>query len=49
MNRHARPAGFPARLLVLAREAFEASVAIHYDAPWKRAVPDRSVMDMPAS
>ena len=43
MNRHARPAGFPARLLVLAREAFEASVAIHYDAPWKHSAPTRNL------
>jgi len=37
-------AGYPARLLMLALEAFEVSVAIHYDAPWKqsceRADPD---------
>ena len=41
MNRLVRPAGFPAfwlvpQLLVLARETFEAGVAIRYDAPWKR-------------
>ena len=41
MNRYVRPAGFPARLLVLARETFEASVAIHYDAPWKRSAAAR--------
>jgi hypothetical protein len=48
MNRHVRPAGFPARLLVLAREAFEASVAIHYDAPWKRSTADRQATDTTA-
>jgi hypothetical protein len=35
MIRILRPARLPARLFVLAREAFEASVAIHYYAPWK--------------
>ena len=33
-------AGFAARLLMLARETFEASVAIHYYAPW--ASPDKA-------
>jgi hypothetical protein len=37
MIRSMRPAGLPARLFVLAREAFEASVAIRYHAPWKRS------------
>lgn len=49
MIRHARPAGFPARLFVLARETFEASVAIHYDAPWKRSVSDRATTDATAA
>ena len=43
MNRPMRPAGFPARLLVLARETFEASVAIHYDAPWKRSATRQAI------
>jgi len=34
--RPVRPAGFPARLMMLARETFEVSVAIHYAAPWQR-------------
>jgi hypothetical protein len=33
MFRYARG---PVRLLALARETFEASVAIQYDAPWTR-------------
>jgi len=41
MIRLARPTGLPARILVLVRETFAASVAIHYDAPWKRSAPDR--------
>jgi len=41
MLRFARPAGFPARILMLVRDTFAASVAIHYDAPWKRSAPDR--------
>ena len=49
MNRSMRPAGFPARLLVLARETFEVSVAIHYDAPWKRSASTRGVAADPAS
>jgi hypothetical protein len=36
MVRLVRSAGFPARFLTLARETFEASVAIQYDAPWAR-------------
>ena len=54
MNRHlrptgiVRPAGIPARLLVLAREAFETSAAIRYDAPWKRLTPARIATDAPA-
>jgi hypothetical protein len=41
MNRHLRVAGFPARFLMLARDTFEASVAIHYHAPWTRHAPVR--------
>lgn len=26
----------PTRLLLLARDAFEVGVALHYDAPWER-------------
>jgi hypothetical protein len=48
MNRLVQPARFPARLLVSAREAFEAGVAIRYDAPWKRLTPDRTATDTPA-
>jgi hypothetical protein len=36
MTRHLRAAGFSARMIMLAREAFEANVAIRYDAPWTR-------------
>lgn len=48
MNRFMRPAGFPAHLLVpkwlvLARDAFEVGVAIHYDAPWQRSAATRGV------
>lgn len=39
MHRPLRAAGFPARLLMLARDTFEASVAIHYHAPWTRHAP----------
>ena len=35
MIRLTRPMGFPARLYALARDTFEASVAIHYAAPWR--------------
>jgi len=44
MNRDRRAAGFPARFLMLARETFEASVAIHYHAPWARNVPARTTV-----
>jgi hypothetical protein len=37
MTRMIRPTGLPARLFALARDTFEASVAIHYAAPWQRA------------
>ena len=37
MIRLTRPMGFPARLYTLARDTFEASVAIHYAAPWRHA------------
>jgi hypothetical protein len=42
MIRSLRAAGLPARLFMLAREAFEASVAIHYYAPWKASAPTDS-------
>eukprot|EP01037_Dinobryon_pediforme_P001654 gene1654-1684_t len=37
MPRNDQATRFPTRLLMLARDTFEASVAIHYDAPWVRA------------
>jgi len=40
MNRTLRAAGFPARFLMLARETFAVSVAIHYHAPWARTERD---------
>ena len=54
MNRFLRPAGFPARwlvsqLLVMARDTFEASVAIHYDAPWQQSASTRCVSSETAS
>jgi hypothetical protein len=41
MTNRAHPAGLPARILMLLRDTFAASVAIHYDAPWKHSEPDR--------
>ena len=37
MIRSLLSAGFPARLLSLARDAFEVSAALRFDAPWDRA------------
>lgn len=36
MRRNNHASRFSTRLLVLARDTFEATVAIHYDAPWAR-------------
>jgi|GEM_PF-2063800 hypothetical protein len=44
MNRTMRAAGFPARFLMLARETFEVSVAIHYHAPWAHTARDSATV-----
>jgi hypothetical protein len=45
MTRQLRAAGFSARMIMLAREAFEANVAIQYDAPWARQSPGQKSAD----
>ncbi len=50
MPRNDQATRFPTRLLMLARDTFEASVAIHYDAPWARAhAPARTRDTTPAA